>query len=109
MLTYRIPSMNQPYGPIRYECIGFSFSQEGGESMVVSGLYVDTIEGKALSAAIAISKIKGVDVRHIEENNKIMVTIESDTPGQNETISDSLIRIEGVLGTSVVFSNYKGT
>ncbi|WP_181884399.1 chaperone NapD [Neobacillus piezotolerans] len=77
--------------------------------MVVSGLYVDTIEGKALSAAIAISKIKGVDVRHIEENNKIMVTIESDTPGQNETISDSLIRIEGVLGTSVVFSNYKGT
>ncbi|WP_053366348.1 chaperone NapD [Bacillus sp. FJAT-27245] len=76
--------------------------------MVVSGYYVETIEGQALSAAIAISKIKGVDVRHIEEDKKIMVTIESDTPGQNETISDSLKHIEGVLSTSVVFSNYNG-
>ncbi|WP_059170296.1 chaperone NapD [Bacillus sp. FJAT-27445] len=76
--------------------------------MVVSGYYIDTIEGKALSAAIAIGKIKGVDVRHIEENKKIMVIIESDTPGQNDTISDSLKYIDGVLSTSVVYSNYNG-
>lgn len=76
--------------------------------MVVSGLYINTIEGMALTAAIAISKIKGVDVRYIEEDKKIMITIESDTPGQNETISDSLKHIDGVLGTSVVFSNYNG-
>ncbi|CEG26958.1 chaperone NapD [Bacillus sp. B-jedd] len=75
--------------------------------MVISGLYIDTIEGKAMSAAIAISKLKGVEVHHVEENKKIVLTLETETVDESYRISDSFKNIDGVLGTCLVFSNFE--
>lgn len=76
--------------------------------MVISGLYLETVPGKARIAAQELEKKNGVEVHHIEEDYKIVITLETDTADESYKIADTFKEIEGVLTTCLVYSNFEG-
>ncbi|MGM0903204.1 MAG: chaperone NapD [Bacillota bacterium] len=73
--------------------------------MIISGLYVETVPGKAEDAAKELGKMKGVEIHHIEKNHKIVLTIEADTVDQSYKISDSFKLIPSILLVCLVYNH----
>lgn len=76
--------------------------------MVISGMYIETIEGTATSVAKELEQLDGVEVHHIEEDsNKIILTLEADSVVKSYKVADAFKLIDGVLATCLVFSNFE--
>lgn len=76
--------------------------------MVISGMYIETIEGAAVEVAKHLNKLDGVDVHHIEEeSNKIVLTLEANSVDKSYHVADTFKLIEGVLSTCLVYSNFE--
>lgn len=75
--------------------------------MVISGIYVDTIEGQAGQAAERLAEIPGVEVHHIHENRKVIITIETDTVDISYKTAEKFKEIKGVLGICLVYTNFE--
>ncbi|MDQ0156697.1 chaperone NapD [Robertmurraya andreesenii] len=75
--------------------------------MVISGLYLETVPGKAFLAAEELAKKEGVEVHHIEEDYKIVITLETETADQSYKIADSFKEIDGILTICLVYSNFE--
>lgn len=75
--------------------------------MVISGIYIETIPGKAASAAEALSQINGVEVHHIEENFKIVITLETETVDQSYRIGETFKEIDGILAVCLAYTNFE--
>jgi periplasmic nitrate reductase NapD len=76
--------------------------------MVISGMYIETIEGTATSVAKELEQHDGVEVHHIEEDsNKIILTLEADSVDKSYKVADAFKLIDGVLATCLVFSNFE--
>jgi periplasmic nitrate reductase NapD len=76
--------------------------------MVISGMYIETIEGTATSVAKELEQLDGVEVHHIEEDsNKIILTLEADSVDKSYKVADAFKLINGVLATCLVFSNFE--
>jgi periplasmic nitrate reductase NapD len=76
--------------------------------MVISGLYVETVPGKAENAAEELGKINGVEIHHIEKNHKIVLTIEAETIDQSYGISDTFKQIPSILLVCLVYNHFEG-
>jgi periplasmic nitrate reductase NapD len=74
--------------------------------MVISGLYIETVPGKADVAAEELGKIEGVEVHHIEKNHKIVLTIEAGTIDQSYKISDSFKQNPSILLVCLVYNHF---
>ena len=74
--------------------------------MVISGLYIVTINGKAELAANEINKLPGVEVHHVE-GNKIVLAIETVTLEESYKLADSFKKVDGVLAICLVYSNFE--
>lgn len=75
--------------------------------MVISGLYIETVPGRAHDAANSLGQINGVEIHHIEENHKIVLTIEADTVNESYQISDKFKQINGVLLVCLVYNHFE--
>ncbi|CAG9610227.1 chaperone NapD [Pseudoneobacillus rhizosphaerae] len=76
--------------------------------MVISGMYIETIEGAAVEVAMQLKNLEGVEVHHIEEEtNKIVLTLEAHSVDKSYHIADTFKLIEGVLSTCLVYSNFE--
>jgi periplasmic nitrate reductase NapD len=76
--------------------------------MVISGMYIETIEGTATEVAKELEQLDGVEVHHIEEDsNKIILTLEADSVDKSYKVADAFKLIDGVLATCLVFSNFE--
>lgn len=76
--------------------------------MVISGMYIETIEGAAVEVAKQLNKLDGVDVHHIEEeSNKIVLTLEANSVDKSYHVANTFKLIEGVLSTCLVYSNFE--
>ncbi|SEN24589.1 periplasmic nitrate reductase chaperone NapD [Mesobacillus persicus] len=75
--------------------------------MVISGLYIETVPGRAHGAANSVAQINGVEIHHIEENHKIVLTIEAETVDQSYQISDKFKHIDGVLMVCLVYNHFE--
>lgn len=75
--------------------------------MVISGLYINTLPGQAVDTAKRIEKIKGVDVYHIEEGCKIIITIEAETIDKSYKIAETIEKDEDVLTVCLAYSNFE--
>lgn len=75
--------------------------------MVISGIYIETIPGQATIAASALQKIDGVEVHHIEDNFKIILTIEAETINDSYKIAETFKPIDGVLTICLAYSNFE--
>lgn len=75
--------------------------------MVISGLLIETIRGKANIAAKELEKKTGVEVHHIEDDYKIVITLETETADQSYKIADTFKEVDGVLTICLVYSNFE--
>ncbi|WP_460340840.1 chaperone NapD [Pseudoneobacillus sp. C159] len=76
--------------------------------MVISGMYIETLEGTAKKVAEQIANVEGVEVHHIEDKlNKIIITLEAETVDRSYKISDTFKLIDGVLSTCLVYTNFE--
>lgn len=75
--------------------------------MVISGLYIETVPGKAELAAKELEKKKGVEVHHIEDDYKIVITLETETTDESYKIADTFKHVEGVLTVCLVYSHFE--
>jgi periplasmic nitrate reductase NapD len=76
--------------------------------VVISGMYIETIEGAAVEVAMQLKNLEGVEVHHIEEEtNKIVLTLEANSVNKSYHVADSFKLIEGVLSTCLVYSNFE--
>lgn len=76
--------------------------------MVISGIFIETIPGMASEVSHSLQKIDNVEVHHIEEEYKIIVTIESDTIDSSYKIAEKFKLIDGVLTICLAYSNFEG-
>lgn len=76
--------------------------------MVISGLYLETVPGKATTAAKALEKIEGVEVHHIENDYKIIITLETVTADESYKTAETFKEIDGILTICLVYSNFEG-
>jgi periplasmic nitrate reductase NapD len=76
--------------------------------MVISGMYIETLQGKALEVAKGLIKLEGVEVHYIEEDtNKIVITLEAETLDKSYKVAENFKMIDGVLSTCLVYSNFE--
>jgi periplasmic nitrate reductase NapD len=76
--------------------------------MVISGMYIETINGTSIKVAKELSKLEGVEVHHIEEEtNKIVLTLEAESVDKSYKVADAFKIIDGVLSTCLVYSNFE--
>lgn len=85
-----------------------NLDRKGTIDVVISGLYLETVPGKAIHAAKELEKKDGVEVHHIEEDYKIIITLETETADQSYRVADTFKEIEGVLTICLVYSNFEG-
>ncbi|WP_066309258.1 chaperone NapD [Bacillus sp. FJAT-29814] len=75
--------------------------------MVISGIYVETIPGQDGFAAEKLMELPGVEVHHIHEDKKVILTLETDTVDQSYLTAEKFKLIEGVLGICLVYTNFE--
>lgn len=75
--------------------------------MVISGIFIETVPGKAQPAAEKLATIEGVEVHHIETDYKIVITLETETVDQSYRTAATFKEIEGVLATCLVYTNFE--
>lgn len=75
--------------------------------MVISGIYIETIPGKARAAAEQLALLNGVEIHHIHEDKKIILTIETDTVDQSYRTAEKFKDIDGVLTICLVYTNFE--
>jgi periplasmic nitrate reductase NapD len=75
--------------------------------MVISGLYVETTLGKAQQVAEELVKIKGVEVHHVHEEVKVILTLETETVDQSYRIAETFKEITDVRAICLVYTNFE--
>lgn len=75
--------------------------------MVISGIYIETIPGMAEKAASELSRISGVEVHHIEDNFKIVITLETVTVDQSYRTAETFKQIDGVQVICLAYTNFE--
>ena len=75
--------------------------------MVISGIFIETIPGNAKMVSEQLEEIDGVEVHHIEEDYKIVFTLETETVDQSYRISETFKTIDGVLAIYLVYTNFE--
>lgn len=82
-------------------------SERGDLTMVISGLYLETVPGKAHTVAKELERKESVEVHHIEGDYKIVITIETETADESYKIADTFKEIDGILTTCLVYSHFE--
>lgn len=75
--------------------------------MVISGIYIETIPGKAEQVAKQLEKKDGVEVHHIESDYKIVITLEAETTDKSYKTADTFKEIDGLLTICLVYSHFE--
>lgn len=75
--------------------------------MVISGIYVETIPGQAERVAEKLLAKNGVEVHHIHEEKKVILTIETVTVDQSYRTVETFKDIDGVLTICLVYTNFE--
>lgn len=75
--------------------------------MVISGIYVETIPGLAHLAAEKLAQLGGVEIHHIHEDLKVILTLETVTVDQSYRTAEKFKEIDGVLAVCLVYTNFE--
>jgi nitrate reductase NapD len=71
--------------------------------MVISSLFIETVPGNAANAAKVLERLKGVEIHHIENDYKIVLTLEAETIDESFQISDKFKLVAGVVLVCLVY------
>jgi periplasmic nitrate reductase NapD len=84
-----------------------AFPATGGIKLVISGIYVETIPGQAEHAAEKLAQMHGVEVHHVHEDIKVILTLETETVDQSYKTAETFKEIEGVLAICLAYTNFE--
>ncbi|WP_017755756.1 chaperone NapD [Calidifontibacillus oryziterrae] len=73
--------------------------------MMISGILIFTKAGLAEEVAKKVAEFEGVEVHHVLEGCKIVISLEVDSIDQSYKTGKALEKIPGVLGVNVVYYN----
>lgn len=73
--------------------------------MMISGILIFTKENLADEVAKEVATVAGVEVHHILEGCKIVISLEVESIDQSYKTGKDLEKIPGVLGVNVVYYN----
>lgn len=74
--------------------------------MVISSLYIETIKGRAEEVSKKLTAFEGVELHHIEDEFKVIISLESETIDESYKIAESFKDISGILTINLVYSAY---
>ena len=75
--------------------------------MVISSLVVEAQPDKRESVAATLEQIEGVEIHGIDDNGKIVVTIEAETVDDSHDIANGFIVVDGVTGVNLIYVNFE--
>jgi periplasmic nitrate reductase NapD len=75
--------------------------------MVISGIYVETIPEQAERVAEKLSAKSGVEVHHIHEGKKVILTLETVTVDQSYRTAETFKEIDGVINICLAYTNFE--
>ncbi|GAX89798.1 chaperone NapD [Effusibacillus lacus] len=74
--------------------------------MVISGILVLAKQGKTEEVVVSLKEISGVEVHHVEDE-KIVITLESETIDSSYEVSEQLEKVDHVAGVYLVYTNFE--
>ncbi|UII54269.1 chaperone NapD [Cytobacillus spongiae] len=75
--------------------------------MVISGIFIESIQGLATQTAKDLEAFKGVEVHHIEDEYKIVLTLEAPSVNESYEIAEQFKQVAGVLTICLVYTNFE--
>ena len=75
--------------------------------MVISGFMLITVEGKTNSVVEQLEKLPGVEVHHVEQEVKIILTLEAPSVDESYRIGEKFKEIDGIVTTCLAYTNFE--
>ena len=75
--------------------------------MVISGFMLITVEGKTDTVVEQLEKLPGVEVHHIEQGVKIILTLEAATVDESYRIGEAFKDIDGIVSICLAYTNFE--
>lgn len=75
--------------------------------MHISGVLVHAHPRRGAGVRAALGAMPGVEIHGVNDDGRMVVTIESDTDGETADLFQQLGRVEGVLSVSLVYHQFE--
>lgn len=75
--------------------------------MVISGFMLITVNGKTKVVIESLQKISGVEVHHVVEEVKVIVTLEAESVDESYRIGEKFKEIDGIVSVCLAYTNFE--
>ena len=75
--------------------------------MVISGFMLITVKGKTDAVIDQLTKLPGVEVHHIEQEVKVILTLEAPSVDESYRIGEAFKEIDGIVSICLAYTNFE--
>ncbi|RXJ04035.1 hypothetical protein DS745_01200 [Anaerobacillus alkaliphilus] len=75
--------------------------------MVISGFMLITVKGKTAAVIEQLQKLPGVEVHHVEQEVKIILTLEAPSVDESYRIGEAFKEIDGIVTICLAYTNFE--
>ncbi len=75
--------------------------------MVISGFLLITVKGKTAVVIEQLQKLPGVEIHHIEQEVKVILTLEAPTVDDSYRIGEAFKEIDGIVSICLAYTNFE--
>ncbi len=75
--------------------------------MVISGFMLITVKGKTAEVIEQLEKLPGLEVHHVEQEVKIILTLEAPSVDESYRIGESFKKIDGIVTICLAYTNFE--
>ncbi|OIJ15762.1 hypothetical protein BKP35_01870 [Anaerobacillus arseniciselenatis] len=75
--------------------------------MVISGFMLITVKGKTETVIEQLHKLPGVEVHHIEQGVKLILTLEAPSVDESYRVGEKFKEIDGIVSICLAYTNFE--
>lgn len=75
--------------------------------MVISGFMLITVKGKTDAVIEQLKKIPGVEIHHIEQEVKVILTLEAPSVDDSYKIGEEFEKIDGIVSICLAYTHFE--
>lgn len=75
--------------------------------MVISGFMLITVKGKTDSVIEQLKKLPGIEVHHVEQEVKVILTLEAPSVDESYRIGEAFKEIDGIVSICLAYTNFE--
>jgi periplasmic nitrate reductase NapD len=75
--------------------------------MVISGFMLITVKGKTENVVEQLKRLPGVEVHHIEQEVKVILTLEAPSVDESYRIGEAFKEIDGIVSICLAYTNFE--